>query len=264
MCFAVTSQEVKRRGLAVRGVRLDLRADQHLAPVGLRDVHVQCGRDEDHVEERFQRLGDERLERVRHDRHCDRRHLRDLRRPSGDGGDDHRASRCRPWSSGRFVTRPSVDVDAGDLGVLMDVDAHPVRLSRVGPHHRVVADHAAGRVVERRHDRELGMVGKVEHRDRASRSRPGRSPGCRRRGADSPRHARAPRSPRARHARASGVPAARTAGCSRAPARAARRAGAPPCRRRRPPACGSSRARSWCCARCPRRRCSSSPAPRRP
>ena len=124
---------------------------------------MQRGRDQDHVEERFQRFRDERLERVRHDRHANADHIRDLRRPSGDGGDDHPRRYVAP--GGPDLRDPAVlDVDASDRGVLMDVDAHPVRLSRVGPHHRVVPDHAAGRVVERGHDRELGMVRKIELR----------------------------------------------------------------------------------------------------
>ena len=61
-------QEVERRGLAVRRVGLDLGIDQHLSAIGLRDVDVQRGGDEDHVEEGLERLGDERLEGMRDDR----------------------------------------------------------------------------------------------------------------------------------------------------------------------------------------------------
>jgi hypothetical protein len=46
----------------------------------------------------------------------------------------------------------------------MDLDAHPVRLPGVRPHDRVVADDAARRVIQRRHDRERGAIGQVELR----------------------------------------------------------------------------------------------------
>src|SRR5829696_704950 len=42
-------QEIERDLLAVRGPRLDLGSDQELAPVGLRDVDMKVGRDDDDV-----------------------------------------------------------------------------------------------------------------------------------------------------------------------------------------------------------------------
>ena len=64
-------------------VRLDLGADQELAAVGLRDVDVHLRRDDDRVEERLHRLGDERLQDVRRDREPDARQAADERRPAG-------------------------------------------------------------------------------------------------------------------------------------------------------------------------------------
>ena len=61
-------EERQRPGRLVRRVRLDLGADEELASIRLRDVDVELRRDEDDVEERLHRLGDERLEDVRRDR----------------------------------------------------------------------------------------------------------------------------------------------------------------------------------------------------
>ena len=44
----------------------------------------------------------------------------------------------------------------------MDLDAHAVGLPSVGPDDRVVSQHAAGRVVQRRHDRERGPLRQIE------------------------------------------------------------------------------------------------------
>ena len=156
-------EEVERRFLRVGRVRLDLRADQHLASIGLRDVDVQRGRDEDHVEERLQRLRHERLERMRDDR---------VSTPA-----IRQTSLVQPATaeitvpaamSPRFVRTPVhatvADVDPRHLRPLVDVDAHPVGHPRVRPDHRVVADHASRRVVERGHDREVRMVGQVQLR----------------------------------------------------------------------------------------------------
>ena len=124
---------------------------------------MQGGGDEDHIEERLQRLGHERLQRMGHDRRLDSRHPADLARPSGNG---------RDHGAGRDVTavRPdagdpaALNVHAGHLGALMHVDAHPIRHPRVRPHDGVVADHATGRMVEGGHDREVGMAREVELR----------------------------------------------------------------------------------------------------
>ena len=91
-------EERERAGRLVRRVRLDLGADQELAAIGLRDVHVQLRGDDDDVEERLHRLGDEGLEDVRRDRQAEAGEPADERRPAG-------ASRSRP---GRDSTRPRV------------------------------------------------------------------------------------------------------------------------------------------------------------
>ena len=62
------------------------------------------------------------------------------------------------------VTRAVLDVDAGDFGVLVDVDAALVGLAGIAPHHRVMADDAAGRVIQRGQDRVARLVAHVELR----------------------------------------------------------------------------------------------------
>jgi hypothetical protein len=62
------------------------------------------------------------------------------------------------------VTLPFSTLDPGHVGVLVDLDAQPVGLLAVAPDHRVVADHAAGRMVERGQDREGGVIADVELR----------------------------------------------------------------------------------------------------
>ena len=83
---------------AVRRVRLDLGADEELAAIGLRHVHVELRRDEDDVEERLHRLGDERLKDVRRDREPHADEPADERRPARGGAHDRR-TRPGPGSS---------------------------------------------------------------------------------------------------------------------------------------------------------------------
>ena len=83
------------------------------------------------------RLGDEGLEGVRHEGEPDARHLRDEARPSG-GGVHHAAGRDRATIGDDAAARTVDDVDAGHLGVLVDVDAAPRRGRCVPPHDRVV------------------------------------------------------------------------------------------------------------------------------
>ena len=156
-------EEIQRGVLRVRRVRLDLRADQDLASVRLRDVDVQGGRDEDHVQERLQRLRHERLQRMGDDRRLDPGHPADLARPARDGG-DHGAGRDVPAVRPNAGDATALDVHARHLGALVHVHAHAVGHPRVRPHDGVVADHAPGRVVERGHDREVGMAREVELR----------------------------------------------------------------------------------------------------
>ena len=142
--------EKRERALAVVGrVRLDLRADQELAAVGLRDVDVHLRRDDDHVEERFHRLRHEGLEDVGRDRQLHLGQVGDEGRPAGRGVHDHvrldvPAGRLDPGHA------PVRALDAGHLGVRVDLDPAPVGAARVPPDDRVVADDPAGRVVERR------------------------------------------------------------------------------------------------------------------
>ena len=81
-------EERERSRALVRRVRLDLRADQELAAIRLRDVHVELRGDDDHVEERLHGLGDEGLEDVRRDREAQAGEPGDERRPAGGGADD--------------------------------------------------------------------------------------------------------------------------------------------------------------------------------
>ena len=81
-------EERERARALVRRVRLDLGADEELAAVRLRDVHVQLRRDEDDVEERLHRLGHEGLEDVRRDRQPEADEPADERRPAGGRAHD--------------------------------------------------------------------------------------------------------------------------------------------------------------------------------
>src|SRR6185437_16615577 len=74
------------------------------------------------------------------------------RGPAGDAR-DHRAGLDVPAGGLDAGHATVVAGDAPHLGVGMDLDARLERLLRVAPHHRVVADDAAGRVVERPEDR---------------------------------------------------------------------------------------------------------------
>ena len=154
-------EERERARALVRRVRLDLGADQELAAVGLRDVHVQLRGDDDHVEERLHRLGDERLEDVRRDREAQADEPADERRPAG-GRADHLTA--LDAAAGRLDGGDAVAVaqESDDLGVLMDLDSAPVRRARESPHDGVVPDDPAGRVVQRADDRVRRALREVE------------------------------------------------------------------------------------------------------
>ncbi len=145
-------EERERPGRLVRRVGLDLRADEELSAVRLRDVHVQLRRDEDHVEERLHGLRDERLEDVRRDRQPQPHEPPDERRPARGRAHDLTALDAAPRRlHGR--DRIAVPLETGDLGCGMDLDAEAVGRAREAPHDRVVADDPARRVVERADDR---------------------------------------------------------------------------------------------------------------
>ena len=154
-------EERERARALVRRVRLDLGADEELAAVGLRDVHVELRRDEDDVEERLHRLGDERLEDVRRDREPEADEPADERRPTR-GRAHHLTALDAP--AGRLDGRDAVAaaLEARDLGVLVDLDAAPVGRARESPDDGVVADDPARRVVERADDRVCGSLRQVE------------------------------------------------------------------------------------------------------
>ena len=81
-------EERKCADALVRRVRLDLRTDEELAAVRLRDVHVELRRDDDDVEERLHGLRDESLEDVRRDREPNAGEPADQRRPACRGAHD--------------------------------------------------------------------------------------------------------------------------------------------------------------------------------
>ena len=155
--------EGERALVRVGRVGLDLGADQELAAVGLRDVDVHLRRDDDLVEERLHRLGDERLEDARRQRQRHAGHLRDRARPARrraqhDSGGDVALGRLDA------VAAAVAHVEAGHLDALVDLDPTAAHLLRVAPHDRVVADDAAGRVVERALDRPGDVVADVDLR----------------------------------------------------------------------------------------------------
>ncbi len=163
-------EERQRAGRLVRRVRLDLGADEELAAVRLRDVHVELRRDEDDVEERLHGLGDERLEDVRRDRQAQADEPPDERRPAGGRAHDLAALDA---AAIRLDGRDAVAValEAGDLRALVDLDAAAIGGAREAPDDRVVADDPAGRVVERADDRVRGALREVELRAELGDSR---------------------------------------------------------------------------------------------
>ena len=156
-------EERERARAEVRRVRLDLGADQELAAIGLGDVDVHLRRDDDHVEERLQRLGHERLQDVRRDRQRNAGEVGDQRRPAR-GGIDHRPGLdVAPvrLHAGDAAVRP---LDARHLGVGVDLDTAAVGRTSEPPDDGVVADDPAGRVVERAQDRPGDVAADVDLR----------------------------------------------------------------------------------------------------
>ena len=91
------------------------------------------------------------------------RHVADQRAPAG-GRADHLAGLDRA-AIGLHGGDPAVRaLEAGDLGVGMDLDAGAVGAARVPPDDGVVADDPAGRVIQRAHDRIRDVVGDVQLR----------------------------------------------------------------------------------------------------
>src|SRR6266576_1465956 len=156
-------EEGERARALVRRVRLDLGADQELAAIRLRDVDVHLRRDDDDVEERLHRFGDERLEDVRRDRQPDLGEIADEGRPAGRRAHhrvagDVAAVRAHPGDA--YVST----LDSGHLGVRVDLDAAAVGAAREAPDDRVVADDPARRVIQGAEDGPGRMVREVELR----------------------------------------------------------------------------------------------------
>ena len=76
--------------LAVARVLVDARADHEIALVGLADVSVHRVRHHDRVDDRLDRLGHQRLQRMAFDRQADAGHVGEHARVAG--GDDRRPS----------------------------------------------------------------------------------------------------------------------------------------------------------------------------
>src|SRR5262249_8705735 len=146
---------------AVARVRVDLLAEDDLAAVGLVDVDVQRGRDDDGVQERLEPLGDEGLQRVGDDGQLDAGQAGGVRAPAGGGVDDGAAG---DGAAGRLHALDAAvrAADAGDLGEGVDLDAEAVGAAGVAPDDGVVADDAAGRVVEAGADGLVRPVADVE------------------------------------------------------------------------------------------------------
>ena len=158
--------ELQRAAGRVRGERVDARPEHELAAVGLADVDVQGAGHDHRVQEGPDGLGHGRLQRERLDGQAHPRHRRHQRGPAGrrvehDPGGDVPLGRAHP------ADPAAVGVDAGDLGVLVDV--HPVGGGGPGvaPVDRVVPDDAAGRVVERAQDGVPRVRRGVQVRDQA-------------------------------------------------------------------------------------------------
>ena len=79
-----------------------------------------------------------------------------------DAGLDHAPVGLHPHHFARARTAAGLDLDAGHFGQLVDMHAVGVGLGGVAPDHGIVADDAAGRVVERRLDGIAGMARDVD------------------------------------------------------------------------------------------------------
>src|SRR6185312_14281030 len=112
--------------VAVRGIRVDLRAHHQLAAVGLADVDVHGGRDDDFVQKRLQRLGHTGLQWVRGDGQVQPYHLGDGRAMPRRGVDDGLGLNLTPGGYDRAHV-PVLARDARDLGLREDGDAATVR-----------------------------------------------------------------------------------------------------------------------------------------
>ena len=216
---------VERAALRVGVERVDAGAHNELALVRLADVDVHRVRHHDRVEHLLVQLRDERLQRMRLDRHVEPGHLREHGRVPG-GAEADLPRRDRPER--RLQRQP---VDPGDLAALDQVDAERVRGARVPPRDVFVPRDPAARLEGRAKHRVAGL--------RATRSGSGRSP--------PPAPARAtPRRFRSAGWRRRAAPtSARPAACARGSARrAARRGGRSRARPRAPPTASASARRS--------------------
>ena len=165
--------ELQRAAHRVIGVGVDRGTEHQLAPVGLAHIHVQRARHHHRRQEHLHRLGDSRLQRMGGDGQTHAGHGRDERRPSSSAVDDDRRGDVAPVRANTGHPSPSAFAvgtvtafaeNVGDLRLLVHLDAHVVRCPGVSPHHRVVADDAAGRVIQGALDRVAGVVGGVEAR----------------------------------------------------------------------------------------------------
>ena len=170
VCAPTFSRKGSVRAHAVGLVGVDLRADDELAAVGLVDVDVQVAETMTLSRNGLSGSVTQRLERVRHDRQARRRpSARSCRRPAGRRVDDRAGRGSGPASVWTPVTlcRPSTPMPVTSVYGWMSMPFCRGAL-RVAPDHGVVADDPAGRVVQRREDREAAC--------RSLRSSAGTSP----------------------------------------------------------------------------------------
>src|SRR5262249_15065763 len=106
----------------------------------------------------------QRLQRVRDDGQLDAGHVGDGGAPAG-GGVDHGARRDVAAVGGDAGDAAVVAADGGDLGGRVDLHAEAVGAAGVAPDDGVVADDAAGRVVEAGEGRLVHPLAGVEAGD---------------------------------------------------------------------------------------------------
>ena len=127
--------------MRVGGVGVDAGADDELALIRLTDVDVHRVRHDDAVEDRLDRLGNERLQGVALDRQAEAGHAGEHARMSGD--DDADLLRAdRPARRLDACDAAARNLEGRHLAILNDVDAEAVGGARKTPGDRVMAGNA--------------------------------------------------------------------------------------------------------------------------
>ena len=153
--------KVERRVHGIRTEGIHTRPHDELAPARLTDIDVQTARYDDDVQEWLERFGHTRLKGGGGDGEFETGHGGDGRPPSGRGVEDGFGGDV---ASGGFYAPdlPVADVDSGNFGLLMDVDAPPVGVVGEAPDDGVVTDDPTRRMLQGGHDGVAGVLAQVE------------------------------------------------------------------------------------------------------